>query len=84
MAKRAWKTLTTTLAVEWAPKVRVNAVVVVWVETVRHCSTCQVDRSRRRRTVPLGPAGSTSADISFGVDAASYISEHGARGAQRR
>ncbi|CKL99052.1 short-chain dehydrogenase/reductase [Mycobacterium tuberculosis] len=79
-AKAGLENLTTTLAVEWAPKVRVNAVVVGMVETERSELFYGDAESIARvaATVPLGrlarPADIGWAAAFLASDAASYIS----------
>ncbi|MBC9077448.1 SDR family oxidoreductase [Mycobacterium canettii] len=79
-AKAGLENLTTTLAVEWAPKVRVNAVVVGMVETERSELFYGDAESIARvaATVPLGrlarPVDIGWAAAFLASDAASYIS----------
>lgn len=79
-AKAGLENRTTTLAVEWAPKVRVNAVVVGMVETERSELFYGDAESIARvaATVPLGrlarPADIGWAAAFLASDAASYIS----------
>ena len=89
-AKAGVDSLTTTLAVEWAPKVRVNSVVVGMVETEQVGTVLRrrrVDRGRPA-TVPLGrlakPADIGWAAAFLASDAASYISGATIAGARRR
>jgi NAD(P)-dependent dehydrogenase (short-subunit alcohol dehydrogenase family) len=79
-AKAGVESLTATLAVEWAPKVRVNAVVVGMVETEQSELFYGDEESIAAvgATVPLGrlakPAEIGWAAAFFASDAASYIS----------
>jgi NAD(P)-dependent dehydrogenase (short-subunit alcohol dehydrogenase family) len=80
VAKAGFENLTLTLAVEWAPKVRVNAVVVGMVETERSELFYGDAESIARvaATVPLGRLAKP-ADIGWAAafltsDVASYIS----------
>ncbi|KUI36695.1 SDR family oxidoreductase [Mycobacterium sp. GA-2829] len=79
-AKAGMENLTTTLAVEWAPKVRVNAVVVGMVETEQsELFYGDADSiAAISRNVPLGrlakPADIGWATAFLASDAASYIS----------
>lgn len=79
-AKAGMESLTTTLAVEWAPKVRVNSVVVGMVETEQsELFYGDADSiAAISRNVPLGRLAKP-ADVGFAAaflasDAASYIS----------
>lgn len=79
-AKAGMENMTSTLAVEWAPKVRVNAVVVGMVET-EQSETFYGDAdsiAAISRNVPLGrlakPADIGWATAFLASDAASYIS----------
>ncbi|SON60274.1 Dihydroanticapsin 7-dehydrogenase [Mycobacterium simulans] len=80
MAKAGFENLTTTLAVEWAPKIRVNAVVVGMVETEQSELFYGDAESIARvaATVPLGrlakPADIGWAAAFLASDVASYIS----------
>ncbi|OBA84456.1 short chain dehydrogenase [Mycobacterium sp. 1164966.3] len=80
VAKAGFENLTTTLAVEWAPKVRVNAVVVGMVETEQSELFYGDAESIARisATVPLGRLAKPS-DIGWAAaflacDVASYVS----------
>jgi NAD(P)-dependent dehydrogenase (short-subunit alcohol dehydrogenase family) len=80
VAKAGFENLTTTLAVEWAPKVRVNAVVVGMVET-EQAELFYGDAesiARIAATVPLGRLAKPS-DVGWAAaflacDVASYVS----------
>jgi NAD(P)-dependent dehydrogenase (short-subunit alcohol dehydrogenase family) len=80
VAKAGFENLTTTLAVEWAPKVRVNAVVVGMVETEQaELFYGDADSiARVAATVPLGrlarPADVGWAAAFLASDVAAYIS----------
>jgi NAD(P)-dependent dehydrogenase (short-subunit alcohol dehydrogenase family) len=80
LAKAGFENLTTTLAVEWAPKVRVNAVVVGMVETEKADLFYGDAESIARigATVPLGrlakPADVGWAAAFLASDVAPYIS----------
>ncbi|WP_186246005.1 SDR family oxidoreductase [Mycobacterium simulans] len=80
VAKAGFENLTTTLAVEWAPKIRVNAVVVGMVETEQSELFYGDAESTARvaATVPLGrlakPADIGWAAAFLASDVASYIS----------
>ncbi|MCV7078931.1 SDR family oxidoreductase [Mycobacterium szulgai] len=80
VAKAGFENLTTTLAVEWAPKIRVNAVVVGMVETEQSELFYGDAESIARvaATVPLGrlakPADIGWAAAFLASDVASYIS----------
>ena len=89
-AKAGVESLTSTLAVEWAPKVRVNSVVVGMVETEQSELFYGDAESIAAisQNVPLGrlakPADVGWAAAFLASDAASYISGAIARGARRR
>ena len=78
-AKAGVESLTTTLAVEWAPKVRVNALVVGMVETEQvELFYGDAESAAVAATVPLGrlakPADIGWAAAFLASDAAAYIS----------